>query len=747
MWKLAPNKFSSRCMLAGICLLTLNLFLVGLTSAQDSSTATLLSPAPGSKLTNSTITFRWSTGVGVQRYYLGVGTSPDSVMHEPWGDLYARDEGPHNLAIVSNIPQNGKPIYVRLWSKIASQWQYEDYYYSTSAKGVAGKPAVMVSPSPGSELSASSIPFGWTAGVGVQEYWLGVGSTLHQVSTKPYGDIFGASLGLRTSVEVPGIPLTGQPVFVRLWSKLNGQWTFQDYTYGTEQREESLATMLSPVPESTLSSPEVTFSWDLGNGVQEVWVGVGTSFHSVSTKPWGDVFARSVGLTTSITVSHIPLTGSDIFVRLWSKVGGAWKSRDFVYKTSAQGPSLIDFRTHPDTFQTNIKTFLVTGQIDPASKVSLNGEPLSLDDQGTFVQSTVLNLGENVLDLSIENPLGQVEHIQKVVTYNPQFNTSDRRVAYVDIVEGANGTIDGTVAVDLDQNLFLGLLPRKHVRGISPDGTELYMEDRSVIATAFHQNIGMLSFRDPIPWNGFLVSGDGMWLYSRNEKANRFTREVETLLPLSIVTGSSFGGAVVPGTPVITSDGIQIYCCSASDSVNVLNTVTNQVTNIHLPTDRVYQSDLAVSPEGRFLAKSSYSGANGNTVGFYDIHTFNQVGFVPVGGDFVGQVGFSSDNQYAFVGSSGNPRKGGKVSVINLATLELLDSMAIDLADNLVVSKENEIIVSSGNRLGIDVLDFDSTEKLSRIKSYFLGVNRWAGSTFTKPKNDDIRGIVLKEKP
>ncbi|MCA9468218.1 MAG: hypothetical protein KC643_22650, partial [Nitrospira sp.] len=489
-------------------------------------------------------------------------------------------------------------------------------------------------------------------------------------------------------------------------------------------------------------------SWDLGNGVQEVWVGVGTSFHSVSTKPWGDVFARSVGLTTSVTVSAVPLAGSDIFVRLWSKVGGAWKSRDYVYKTSAQGPSLIDFRTHPDTFQTNINTFLVTGQTDPASKVSLSGEPLSLDDQGTFVQSTVLNLGENVLDLSIENPLGQVEHIQKVVTYNPQFNTSDRRVAYVDIVQGANGAVDGTVAVDLDQNVFLGLLPDKHVRGISPDGTELYMGDRSVIATAFHQNVGLLSFRDPIPWNGFLVSGDGMWLYSRNEKVNRFTRAVETLLPLSIVTGASFGGAVVPGTPVITSDGIQIYCCSASDSVNVLNTVTNQMTNIHLPTDRVYQSDLAVSPDGRFLAKSSYSGANGNTIGFYDVPTFNQMGLVPVGGDFIGQVGFSSDSRYAFVGSSGNPQyKGGKVSVINLATMEVLDSMAIDLADNLIVSKENEIIVSSGNRLGIDLLGLDSTDKLSRIKSYFLGVNRWAGSTFTGPKNDDIRGIVLKEKP
>ena len=85
--------------------------------------------------------------------------------------------------------------------------------------------------------------------------------------------------------------------------------------------------------------------------------------------------------------------------------------------------------------------------------------------------------------------------------------------------------------------------------------------------------------------------------------------------------------------------------------------------------------------------------------------------------------------------------------MINLATMEVLDSMAIDLADNLIVSKENEIIVSSGNRLGIDLLGLDSTDKLSRIKSYFLGVNRWAGSTFTGPKNDDIRGIVLKEKP
>lgn len=750
MWYTIPQKINACWMSAIVILLTWNFAGPGLprVHAQESSTATLISPVPGSELANSTITFRWTSGVGAQQYYLGVGTSSDSLTKEPWGDIYAKDRGRGVLAIVPNIPLSGKPVFVRLWSKIRGSWQFEDYSFQT--KGQVVEPASMVSPSPGGLVTESSTMFTWTMGVGVQEFWLGVGTTLQQVSTKPYGDIFRGSQGLNTSVVVTGIPLIGQPIFVRLWSKLNGQWTSQDYTYSTrtQPQDPTLAKMISPVPETELISPDTTFSWNLGNGVQDVWLGVGTSFQSVSTKPWGDIFAGSVGLTTSVTVSDIPLNGADLFVRLWSKVGGAWKSRDYIYKTSNQGPSLIDFRTHPDGFETNINTFLVTGQADPASKVFLNTEPLSLDDQGSFVQPATLTVGDNVLNLSVENPLGSVEQVQKIITYNPQLNTSDRRIAYVDIVHGANGSVDGTLAVDLNRNLFLGLLPDKHVRGISPDGKELYMKDRSVVSTAFHQNLQKdLVFSTPIPWNGFLVSPDGMWLYSKNEKVNRLTNTVETLLPLSILTGSSFGGAAVPGTPAITSDGGQIFCCSSSNSVKILNTMTNHVSSMNMPTERVYQSDLAISPNGNLLAKTSYSGAGGNAVGFYDAHTLERRAIAQVGGDFIGQIGFSADSRRAFVGSSGNPRyKGGKVTVINLDTFEILNSLAIDLADNLVVSQANEIIVSSGNRLGLDVLRLGQSDELLRVKSFFIGVNRWAASTYTGPKNDEIRGIVLKNR-
>ena len=197
----------------------------------DGSTPVMLSPAPGTILTSPTVTFQWSAGIGVDQYWLGVGTSQANVDgSSSYGDIYAQSTGTSTSALVTGIPLDGNTVYVRLWYKISTTWDFNDYTYQTSTPS----PSEMLSPTPGSTLSSLDVAFQWSAGIGVDEYWLGVGTSQANVDgSSSYGDIYAQSTGTSTSALVTGIPLDGNTVYVRLWYKISTTWDFNDYTYQT----------------------------------------------------------------------------------------------------------------------------------------------------------------------------------------------------------------------------------------------------------------------------------------------------------------------------------------------------------------------------------------------------------------------------------------------------------------------------------------------------------------------------------
>ena len=88
--------------------------------------AQMLSPTqgpPGWTFTSSTVTFSWSAGVNVTEYYLYVGNSIGA------SDIYRASQGLNHSHTVSNIPTDGRTIYVRLLSKINGVWRSIDYTY------------------------------------------------------------------------------------------------------------------------------------------------------------------------------------------------------------------------------------------------------------------------------------------------------------------------------------------------------------------------------------------------------------------------------------------------------------------------------------------------------------------------------------------------------------------------------------------------------------------------------------------
>src|ERR1019366_9321857 len=84
------------------------------------------------------------------------------------------------------------------------------------------------------------------------------------------------------------------------------------------------------------------------------------------------------------------------------------------------------------------------------------------------------------------------------------------------------------------------------------------------ISTATHQVLpspsSPLTFSEPIPGDGFLVSPDGTRLYSKDEVLDVATNQVlPNRLPVNIETGWPFAGPN-QGGPAIPPDGKEIFC-------------------------------------------------------------------------------------------------------------------------------------------------------------------------------------------
>jgi hypothetical protein len=270
--------------------------------------AAMVTPAPGSTLTGASAAFAWSAGAGVSEYWLYAGSTGAGS-----SNLY-NSFAATTSANVAHLPLYGQTIYVRLLSKINGVWQHNDYTYTE-----AGTPAaVMISPVSGSTLSGSSVTFTWSKGLNVSEYWLYIGST-GVGSTNIYN-----RSATTTSASVTNLPVLGQTVYVRLLSKINGVWQSNDYSY-TAADNPAPAVMSTPISGSKLPGATATFNWTAGAGVTEYWLYVGTK-GAGSTNVY-----NKAATTTSANVTGLPTNGATVYVRLLSKINGAWQSNDYTY--------------------------------------------------------------------------------------------------------------------------------------------------------------------------------------------------------------------------------------------------------------------------------------------------------------------------------------------------------------------------------------------------------------------------------
>ena len=285
------------------------------TAATGQGKAVMQSPQPGSTLGTSSVTFIWNN-TGATQYQLNVGTTGVGS-----NNLFTQNLGGATSQLVSGIPADGRTVYVRLLTLLASGWDYNDYTYTAAA---ASPKANLTSPVPSTALSSSSATFSWDSGVNVTQYHLAVG-----VSGVGSTELFNLNLGLARTQVVSNLPTNGGTVYVRLWSLIGGAWVFNDYTYTAATG--SKAVMQLPQPGSTLGTSSVTFTWN-SSGVPQYHLYVGTT-GAGST----NLFTQNLGGATSQLVNGIPTDGRTVFVRLWSLLSTGWDYNDYTYATVGTG--------------------------------------------------------------------------------------------------------------------------------------------------------------------------------------------------------------------------------------------------------------------------------------------------------------------------------------------------------------------------------------------------------------------------
>jgi fibronectin type 3 domain-containing protein len=282
--------------------------------------AALITPAPGSVLAGSSVTFTWSPGYGPTSYQLWLGTTGVGSKN-----LYNSGSTTGTTETVSGLPTDGVTLYARLWSLFDGKWQSNDYTYTEAGTLV---PAALTTPTPGSVLPGSTVTFAWPGGAGPATYQLWLGTT--GVGSK---NLYNSGSTTGTTETVTGLPTDGVTLYARLWSLIDGKWQSNDYTY-TESGTPVAPVLTTPAPGSVLSGSSVAFTWTAGAGPAAYQLWLGTT--GVGSK---NLYNSGSTTGTTETVTGLPTYGLKLYARLYWEINAVWKSADYTY-TEAGTPVL-----------------------------------------------------------------------------------------------------------------------------------------------------------------------------------------------------------------------------------------------------------------------------------------------------------------------------------------------------------------------------------------------------------------------
>lgn len=235
----------------------------------------------------------------------GVGNMPDDRVNQEWFGIMSIEKHPTD--------PDGLDILTPRLAYNALQEQFAAQLEET--------PAQLTSPLNEHLINTSSLTLEWSPGQGVEMYRITVASTEEIISNPPWANIFVSVYDKSiSSAQIPYIPLKGQPIFIRLWSKINGIWEYQQYQFDTI----SGAQLNSPTPGTPLSST-TTFQWNDAPEASAYILTLATSLEILQSSPWNDIhMSFHLAGTNEVEVLNIPQNGQPVYARLWTQIDGQW---------------------------------------------------------------------------------------------------------------------------------------------------------------------------------------------------------------------------------------------------------------------------------------------------------------------------------------------------------------------------------------------------------------------------------------
>jgi subtilase family serine protease len=187
---------------------------------------------------------------------------------------------------------------------------------------------ILTSPTPRSTFTGPSATFTWTTVSGGVGYWLFLGTA--GVGSK---NLYDSGQQSSTSATFSSLPVNGETIYARVYTRYNGTLVYNDYTYTAWMQP---PVMTSPTPGSTLTGSSATFTWTAAaSGNQGYWLFLGTT--GVGSK---NLYDSGQQTSTSASFNSLPTNGETIYARVYTRYNGTLVYNDYIYTAWMQPPVL-----------------------------------------------------------------------------------------------------------------------------------------------------------------------------------------------------------------------------------------------------------------------------------------------------------------------------------------------------------------------------------------------------------------------
>lgn len=215
--------------------------------------------------------------------------------------------------------------------------------HDNSDELTSGTRAELYFPVPGSTFDGREQQFRWYAGTDAEAYRLTLGTE------RGSNDIYASPDELDPSVlsqAVTRIPLSGETVWVRLFTMLAGVWWHLDYSYTAAEPLTAPAEFLAPLDSETLTDTAKDVAWTAGTGAVTYTLQIGSTLGGVDLR--NQTFDAN---THMVTVERLPHDGRTLYFQLVTTYADASFEVEEITVTAVTAPSQPGVLV-PDPFTT-----------------------------------------------------------------------------------------------------------------------------------------------------------------------------------------------------------------------------------------------------------------------------------------------------------------------------------------------------------------------------------------------------------